>query len=144
LERIAAAADLANQMDPAASPRLVQLLTDSDPAVRYWAAVGLGAVGKGASPGTDALRAALADPSPIVRVAAADALCRLDEFNGAVPVLIKGLQDDNEWVRVLAANVLDRIDEHARPALAALEQAKADKNQYVVRVVEHALQHLKR
>jgi hypothetical protein len=144
LERIAAAADLANRMDPTASPPLVQMLKDSDPAVRYWGAVGLGAIGKGASPGTGALRAALADPAPIVRVAAADALCRLDQYSDALPALVKGLQDDNEWVRVQAANVLDRIDDHARPALAALEQAKADKNQYVVRVVEHALQHLKR
>jgi uncharacterized sulfatase len=142
-DRIAEAADLVARTDPAARPKLVELLKDPDVAVRYWAATGLGALGKEGRPAGEALRSALADASPTVRVAAADALCRVGDCDAAVPVLIKGLQDDNEWVRLHAANVLDRIDDHARPALEALQKAQKDKNQYVVRVAEHALQDLK-
>jgi N-sulfoglucosamine sulfohydrolase len=139
-DRIAEAADLANRMDPAVRPQLVELLKDTDPAARYWAAVGLGALGKEGRPSAEALRAALADASPTVRVAAADALYRIEEHEAAVPVLIKGVQDDNEWVRLYAANVLDRLGDRARPAAEALRKAREDKNPYVVRVAEHALQ----
>jgi arylsulfatase A-like enzyme len=139
-DRIAAAADLANQMNPVNRSKLVELLADSDPAVGYWAATGLGALAQDGKPAAEALRQALADSSPTVRTAAADALCRLGLFDDAVPALIKSLQDSNEWVRLYAANVLDRIDDHAKPARKSLEEARTDKNGYVVRVVQHALQ----
>jgi uncharacterized sulfatase len=143
-DSIAAAADLANRRDPAARPQLVELSKDADAAVRYWAVVGLGALGNEAPSASEALRAALADPSPTVRVAAADALCRLGQFDTAVPVLARGLQDENEWVRLMAINVLDRIDAHAQPAREALAKAVKDKNQYVIRVAEHVSQQWKR
>lgn len=149
-DRIAAAADLANAMDPANQVKLIELLKDTDVAVRYWGAVGLGALAETSrgrqSPESvaAALRMALNDPSATVRVAAADALCRFSQFSDAVPVLIKGLQDENDWVRLAAVNILDRIDEHARPARSIIEKAQRDKNQYVVRVVEHTLAGLKR
>jgi uncharacterized sulfatase len=143
-DRIAAAADLASRMDPAARPRLRELLKDTDPAVRYWACVGLGALPPGADrPVRDALRERLTDPAPTVRVAAADALCRHGEYADALPVLIQAAQDNNEWVRLAAVNVLDRLDEHARPAREVLDKARTDKNQYIVRVAEHALAGLK-
>lgn len=141
-DRIAAAADLANRRDPAARPQLVDLLQDADPAVRYWGAVGLGALGETGAPAADALRAALRDAAPIVRVAAADGLCRQGRPEPALPVLIQALQDNNEWVRLAAVNVLDRLDGQAQPAADALRQARKDSNGYVVRVVEHALQDL--
>jgi uncharacterized sulfatase len=148
LDRIAAAADLANRMDPASLPKLVELLKDNDAAVRCWGVIGVGALASDerrldAKTAIDGLKKALADPSATVRVAAADALCRHGFFDDAVPVLIKGLQDDNEWVRLQAANILDRIDDRARPALEVIQQARKDKNQYVVRVVEHILRDLK-
>ena len=142
-DRIAAAADLAGRRDAASRAPLVDLLKDNDPAVRWWAATGLGALGKDATPAREALQTALADPAPIVRVAAADALCRQEQYAAAVPALSKALQDDNDWVRLAAANTLDRIDEHVRPALAAIQNAAKDKNQYVVRVIEHTLKGLK-
>jgi arylsulfatase A-like enzyme len=141
-ERIFAAATLAGARNAQAVPRLQAMLADSDPAVRYWGAVGLGARGDSAAAAADALEAALDDPAGAVRVAAADALCRQGRYDAAVPALAKALADDNPWTRLMAANVLDRIDAHARPALAAIQTAQHDENSYVVRVVTHALDDL--
>jgi uncharacterized sulfatase len=139
LQRIAAAADLAGRRNPADLPRLVELLRDPDPAARFWAAVGIGALDDKATGAADPLKAALSDAAPFVRVAAADALCRLGRTTDALPVLKRGAEDANEWVRLQAVNVLGRIGDRSEATLAVLRQARNDKNQYVVRVVEHAL-----
>ncbi|MBM3855301.1 MAG: HEAT repeat domain-containing protein, partial [Verrucomicrobia bacterium] len=61
----------------AALPRLRTLLGDSDSAVRYWAALGFLMRGQpGVAAGQPALRNALADSSPYVRIVAAEALIR--------------------------------------------------------------------
>ena len=75
LERIVAAADLASRLEPSALPRLETLITDSDSAVRYWAALGFLMRGKeGVTRGTAVLKRALNDSSPYVRIVAAQAL----------------------------------------------------------------------
>jgi uncharacterized sulfatase len=145
LPRIAAAADLANQRDPALISRLGALLRDGDAAVRYWGATGLGSIAADhdeATRGSAAasVSAAARDAAPWVRVAAADALCRLGQVEKGLPVLIAAMEDENEWVRLQAINALDRLDQEARPALAALQAALRDPNSYVVRVAEHALE----
>jgi arylsulfatase A-like enzyme len=142
-DRIAAAADLASRPNPSNAPALVKLLKDLDPAVRWWGATGLGALGRAAASTSGALQEALRDEAPWVRVAAADALCRIGPVEPALPVLIKAVQDDNEWVRLAAVDALDHLGEKAKPAREVLEKAKADKNQGVVRIVEHALERLK-
>jgi uncharacterized sulfatase len=142
MARIAAAADLAGEMSPANVGKLVELLADSDPAVEYWAATGLGALGRQASDAADALAVTASKGPPLVRVAAADALGRIGLVDRALPVLLTGLSDTNEWVRLYAACALDRLDDRARPALDRLQASLADKNQYVVRVAEHAVMEL--
>ena len=141
-QRIREAADLAGQMNPGAVGKLAILLSDADPAVRYWGAVGLTALGEGAKSATDALSKALRDASPDVRLAAAEALCSLGRCDDALPVLIDGLKHDSEWVRLRAANVLDRIDGKARPALAEMKRASKDPNRDVRKVMGHALAEL--
>jgi HEAT repeat protein len=76
-------------------------------------------------------------------VAAADALCRIGEYDQAVPLLAQRLDDPQEWVRLYAINALDRLDEKARDVLPRMQKSLQDKNQYVVRVAEHALQELR-
>jgi N-sulfoglucosamine sulfohydrolase len=142
LRRIADAADLANRRESSDLPKLVALLRDGDPAVRYWAAVGIGSLGEAAAPASKATAGALADPSPTVRVAAADALCRMGATDRALPALIKAMKDDNPWVRLQAIQVLDRLGDAALPALDALKAARGDANEYVVRVAEHAVRQL--
>ena len=106
--RILGAAELVGK-GPQHQDELVQLLADSDSAVRYWAAVGLLAMGSQAKPSEAVLLKASADSSPCVRIAAAEALCAIGQETKALPVLIAALHHDDGWVRFQAAVVLGKI-----------------------------------
>ena len=121
--KLMAAADIANAIDAKELPQLLEMLDDADPAVRWWGAVGLTALGKQAAPAAGALRRVLGDDSPLVRVAAADALCNLGTGDEALPVLIKALAHETPFVRLRAMNVLDRIGDRARAALPQMRKA---------------------
>ena len=123
LEKILAAAELASLQDAKHVERLVELLDDDEPAVRWWAATGLIALGKNAAKAESALRTSLKDDSPIVRIAAAEALCGLGHAGDVMPVLTAGLSHPTPYVRLRAINVLDRLGEKARPALPAIRAA---------------------
>jgi len=76
-EQVRDAAELAANLDPAATPALAKLLSDKDCGVRYWAAMGLLMRGSEAvTRETPALRTALGDVSPFVQVVAAHALAQ--------------------------------------------------------------------
>ena len=77
LIRIAAAAELASNLEPAALPELATLLGDPDSAVRYWAALGhLMRWQAAVSAHEEARKKALGDSSPAVRIVAAQALAQ--------------------------------------------------------------------
>ena len=141
LDRLLEAADLANRMDAGCLEELVKLLGDDEPALRYWGATGLVALGKDAAPAVDALVRAIEDPAPNVRIAAAEALLNLGRTDDALPVLIAGLEHPTAFVRLRAINVLDRLGEQARPALPTIERArlkeKSHAGDYVGRMVEY-------
>ncbi len=124
LERLLPAANAANRMDPANIPALLELLRAADPAVRFWAATGLAALGEKARPATEQLLAAAKDDSPEVQVLAAEALANVGRLPDALPVLIAALQHDSAVIRLRALNVLDQLGQDARPALPAIRQAK--------------------
>ena len=109
-------------------------------AVRYWAAISLGNKKRGIS--TTAMSTALADTIPAVRIAAARALCKHQLPESALKVLQKDLSHPDEWVRLLAAQVLDEIEAQALSTLPALQEALKDKNKYVVRVANRAINEL--
>lgn len=74
-ERIVAAADLASNLNPDATPELSKLMGDADPAVRFWGALGLHIRGEAAVKSNQAfLIKSLTDDSASVRIAAAQAL----------------------------------------------------------------------
>ena len=135
LERLIDAAELATRGDP----KCVELLADADSAVRYWGAIGCRVLGERAKPAEDRLLKAMADASPSVRIAAADAISRLGRIDEALPVLARGLKDENEWARLHAATVLDGLGSKADPVRDAIKAAAGDKNDYVRRVIEHAV-----
>jgi uncharacterized sulfatase len=128
------AAETARALAPARIPELVALLDDPDSALRWWGATGLHALGTAAAPARDALAAALEDPAPLVRVAAAEGMAKLGEDAAALDVLTASL-DGPEFVQLSALIVLDSMGERARPALDAIRACKA--SEYGARMVEY-------
>lgn len=142
LERLRNVANAASN-GPQEMPALVAALDDEHPAIRYWAATGLGNLGPDAARAAARLRTTLNDPSGTVRVAAARALLRMRQKSDALPVLQRALRAKDGWLRLQAAIVLDEADEDARAAIPALEQALENQpNKYIVRVVNRALNEL--
>jgi uncharacterized sulfatase len=130
---------------------LEQLVIDGSPVEHYWAMVQLGNVG--ARPSGDrspflvksidrsVFRSALKSEEPILRIGAAEALCKLGQYEEAVQVLIEALSHPIQSVRLNATLVLDDIGERARPAIPALKAIveRKEKTEYDTRVAEHIL-----
>ena len=103
-------------------PFLIDMLEADDSAVRYWAAMGLLIREQtGVSAGQRALRqAARTDPSPSVRVLAAEALGRYgddQDVNIALKTLTECANPENHgaYVAMLGLNSIDFMDERAAP-----------------------------
>lgn len=138
--------------NPAAVSTFVDALSgkERDPSgsVRYWAVIGVHTractipVPNDRVNRLEVLRACLDDPSPAVRIAAAQALCEWGESDRALPVLIRGLAEPLESTRLLAATALDQLGETARPALAEAEQLLT--RGYPARMLKHLRRHLQR
>ncbi|MBG86121.1 MAG: sulfatase [Verrucomicrobiales bacterium] len=145
--RVANTAVLASS-GPFAKEDLIAALADPDSAVRYWAATGLGNIGKPNPSAKRKLKEALNDDSVVVQVAAARALARMGDTKSAIPVLTRALDKGAQWERLHAAIVLDEMDEQARPASkemhAALKPRKGlyANGKYTVRVINRALNQL--
>ncbi|MEW4489665.1 sulfatase-like hydrolase/transferase [Thalassoglobus sp. JC818] len=146
-DQIAETANLASS-GPKAIGELTAALDHEDSAVRYWAATGLGNIGLPASDSKGALEAHLDDESPVVQIAVARALSRMNSPEEALPVLTKQLADGEQWERLHAAIVLDEMDELARPAIDSMHAALKPRpdlyadGKYVVRVINRALNQL--
>ncbi|MEM7386077.1 MAG: sulfatase/phosphatase domain-containing protein, partial [Verrucomicrobiota bacterium] len=115
---------------------------DTSPAVRYWAATGMGHYPDDLGAGDHQLLLFLVeDDDPAVRVAAARALASIVAFHPrALTLLEKELSSEEEWVRLQAAIVLDEMGERARPSLTALQRClKGQPNKYITRVANHAV-----
>jgi uncharacterized sulfatase len=144
VERIFSAAVLSGQ-GPDAVTEMLRLFRDDDSAVRFWGVIGLTNAAAREKPAVDALRKALNDPSVEVRIVAAEALCRIDQEQAALPVLLDALTHESQWVRLQAANSLDRIGDKARPAISAIRKAAEDpsrENMFIRWVMTHTLRQL--
>ena len=127
LPKIREAADWVGRPD--ALDRQAGLLADADPAVRYWAAVGLAAQGKAAAPARGSLVRALGDACATVRIEAAGALARLagdgKAREPALEMLARSLKDASLDVRLHAARMLQLLGAKARPVLPGMKEALA-------------------
>lgn len=122
--KVLEAADVASRHDDASLSRLVAWMSDPDPAIRYWAALGCSVRGEKAGSAAEALRGLLEDVSPVVRIAAAEALVRLGKPEG-LDRLVKEL--DLPGADPLAAlNSLASLGALAKP-VAAVVEAKVQK-----------------
>ncbi len=124
------------------SQGLLAALDHPDPVVRYWAAIELGRAGDTAWEIITRLKAAAQDEAPYVRVAAGEALCRLDQLDAGLAALTAGLKHPLEKVRLAAASSLEALGPKARSALPAIKHATDDSNQYVVRIAQALLAQL--
>ena len=132
LGRIMRMAELATSMREGVADDLRAGLRDPDSAVRYWAALGALIRGRDSVRAiAGALREALADRDPAVRVAAGEALGRLgsdEDARRALATLVELADAERQgvFVAMAALNALDYMDERASPALErilALPQA---------------------
>jgi uncharacterized sulfatase len=152
LERILAAAELASSGTASGAGELKKLLGDGDSGVRYWAVMGLLMRGpKAVGAARAELVARLADASPAVRVAAAEALARSGGEEGlkrALPVLLEHASPAKHgpYVPVQALNAIDALGAKASSLNEALRKlprkapgAPARVNGYVTRLVEDIL-----
>jgi uncharacterized sulfatase len=148
VSRLRHVAPLAGELDVENIDTFLDALDDDDSAVRYWGAVGMGNLGSEAASASAAMRRMLDDPSGVVRIAAARALCRMDQPDPALSVLARELDQGAQWERLHAAIALDELDDTARPVLSAMQAAMEPRTEleqggkYTVRVINRALNEL--
>jgi uncharacterized sulfatase len=149
IERIFAMAELAADYNFSALPILETGLRDDDPAVRYWAAMGILTRGERAFDATkSSVRVSLDDPNPSVRVVAANILAvhaEAGERQNAVNQLIELAKPDKYGVYVAleALNVLKNLDFVSDSTKEALLRNKTEDpnsfwrgaNQYILRLL---------
>jgi hypothetical protein len=150
--RITGAAALVGRDD--ALEEQIDLLGDPDAAVRYWGAVGLQASERSSDESREALRAALADASSVVRIASATALARhsredrtegedpdpddldaafrvlreelkSDDLDASFRVLREELKSDDLDTALLACRAIELLEARGRPTVRAMRQAAA-------------------
>ena len=120
LERIMETAEMASSRNVQFLKDIMQRLSDKEPPVRYWAAMGCTVLGQKAAPAKDALKRLLSDSEVSVRIAAAEALYHVGEKEKVVSTLKDALKSDNLMARVQALNVLETMNQDAAEALSAV------------------------
>ncbi len=124
LPQVMALAAMAAKGDPENLGKLTAMLSSPTPVMRYWAATGLLILGNQAAPAHGALQQAMrGDPSPHVRIVAAEAAAKAGDPAEPVELLAALCDDPPSWqVRLHALNALTYIDRDA--AGAAIETAR--------------------
>lgn len=119
--------DAAMDVGQANENELAESLTDPNPSVRYWAAIGFAE--RKTLQTSEPLLKALTDPTPAVRIAAAAALGRHGFLEMALPVLVAATKNDDLTVVLYATRAIESLGNRARsiaPAIKSVaERAKA-------------------
>ena len=121
LPKIVETATLASSRNEADLTKIANRLTDADPSVRYWAAIGCSVLSSKAVKYTNSLKALLNDKEGAVQVAAAEALYRAGEKEVGLKALTAALSHPHTFVRVQALNVLQYIGKDAQPAVPQIK-----------------------
>jgi hypothetical protein len=125
LPRILDLAILASNQDPANQPIFTKAFQDENPIIRYWAMVGLRALGSKAEDVDDLLNQALTDPAPSVRIQAAICFARQGQRERALQFLLGEAQEAVGDIH--AAWALDAIKLLDAPeALSTLSKEEID------------------
>ena len=149
VERIFAMAELAAERSFHVLPMLEIGLTDDDPAIRYWAAMGILIRGMRAFKATESsIRESLNDVNPSVQVIAAEILATfgtMEDRQSALRLLVELARPDEQGVYVAleALNTVNNLGEIAMPIeTEILENAKEDPrvlvsnvNEFIIRLL---------
>lgn len=122
LERILETAEMASSRDVCYTRELIHRLTDENPVVRYWAAMGCAIIKPAIQEAGKPLTKLLTDPEPAVRIMASEALYHLGGKDQVLPVLTEAIQTDNIHVRLQALTVLEVMGNDAQSALPAIQK----------------------
>jgi uncharacterized sulfatase len=126
-----AAADLASSLQPGVTGKLAGFMKDPDNAIRYWGVMGLLMRGKDeVSKMREPLRERLADSSPHVRIAAAEALGRYgaeQDVQTVMPALLDlaNAPKSGAYAAIHALNAIDSLGPKALPWKAQILAAPA-------------------
>ncbi|MFP6907586.1 MAG: HEAT repeat domain-containing protein, partial [Verrucomicrobiota bacterium] len=105
--------------------KLLEFAKSPDSSTRYWAAVWLGV--NQAADGEAALRKLSADSVPAVRVAAAQALCKLGDPS-QLDLLVEHIKDPNLLVGMFALRAIEELGDAGK--VHRVEIAAAQKSKY--------------
>jgi len=136
IDKIIKVASLCLHGEKAAS-ELVTSLSDSIPAIRYWAAKGLGCI-KATNAQVD-LKKLMNDTDESVRLAAAFSLYQLGDIKTATAQLKKSLVHENSLIRLLAANTCANMGKDARNLIPYLEHLTNDNERYTAEAAAMAI-----
>lgn len=103
-------AKMAAEGDPENIKVFARELSNSQPVIRYWAALGLLNLGEQAESAAGKLAETLQDSSFPVRIFAAEALYKLGERESLVDPLIPAISHENIMIKVMALNTLEQMD----------------------------------
>ena len=125
-------------------PGMLGGLTHTRPEVRFWAAYGLGNVGKLDDNAITALGNALRDVSDPVAIAAARALCLSGMAEPALQVLIDNLDNDNLITGMYAIRFIEDLPlSLIHQTIPDLTQAVESRYAFTGRIAQRLLQNLK-
>ena len=105
--------------------KLLAYAESPDPATRYWAAVWLGVNQRAES--RDILIKMTVDRVPAIRVAAAQALCKLGDLD-QMKLLVEHINDPNLLVGMFALRAIEELGDAGKPY--RIEVAAAQKSRY--------------
>ena len=113
--------------------KLLEHAKSPDPSTRYWATVWLG-VNKRADAEPILLKL-IADPVPAVRVAAAQALCKLGDLS-QLKLLIEHINDPNLLVGMFALRAFEELGDAGKVHRAAIASAKKSEYEFSRRIAK--------
>jgi uncharacterized sulfatase len=112
--------EAADMVGVASAEKLRSGLTHSDSGVRFWAIIGLTADPDAAQKVIPDLEQLLNDKSPVNQIAASEALCQINHYDKALPILKKWVEDDRPWLALYAARTIQLIGNKSCPLVPTM------------------------
>ena len=113
------------------STKLLEYAKSSDSSTRYWATVWLGV--NEITQGKDMLLKLTTDRVPAIRVAAAQALCRLGD-QSKLKLLFDHINDSNVLVGMFALRAIEELGEAGKAHKAKIVKAQKSKYEFSRRI----------